>query len=91
MDGEKGGFSLLTASIQLEIRTSPPTTHSPSNHATLTVARQPDNAGAAGCGVRMGVSGQEKGRGIARNAGIEAKLPNSGELVIGCKEIKRPQ
>lgn len=52
---EEGGFSLLTASIQLEIRAAspPPLPHGPSNHATPTVARQPDNAGATGCGVRV--------------------------------------
>ncbi|KAK2921994.1 hypothetical protein Q8A73_001479 [Channa argus] len=39
----------------LEIRAAspPPLPHGPSNHATPTVARQPDNAGASGCGVRV--------------------------------------
>lgn len=62
----RGGVSLLTASIQIEISVplSPPPPcsllpHGLSYHATLTVARQPDNAAASGC---AGACVWERGR-----------------------------
>lgn len=42
---------LNSAGNQSSITSPSPLPHAPSNHATPTVARQPDNAGATGCGV----------------------------------------